>query len=93
MQLDVFVPRYSLAFEYQGQQHYDEVRLLGPREIYQQRDEEKRKACREKEITLVEIPFWWDLQVASLQATLHKARPDIVQAGNGTPIPVSCPEK
>ncbi len=29
MQLDIFVPQYKLAFEYQGIQHYDDHQFFG----------------------------------------------------------------
>src|SRR5437763_319392 len=93
MELDVFVPDYSLAFEYQGQQHYYDAYELGPQWAYQARDEEKREACRDKNITLIEIPYWWDQKKESLLATIHQYRNDIVSdAGNGIPIPNFPPE-
>jgi hypothetical protein len=75
MQLDVFVPEYSLAFEYQGRQHYWDVFVLGSQWHYEQRDREKREACHEKGITLVEVPYWWDDSKESLLATIQQLRP------------------
>ena len=46
MQIDVFVPAYSLAFEYHGVQHYQDVGFFSPQARYKLRDEEK-KAVRD----------------------------------------------
>jgi hypothetical protein len=61
MELDVYLPSLSLAFEYQGIQHYEDKFYFGTasRE-YSQRDKEKRAACKEIGITLIEVPYWWD---------------------------------
>jgi hypothetical protein len=56
IQLDIYLPKESLAFEYQGEQHYYEVHpFTSPQWKYSQRDEEKRIICRTKGITLVEV--------------------------------------
>ncbi len=86
MQLDVFVPELSLAFEYQGRQHFEDVFRFAPQKHYADRDLEKRIACKYANITLIEVPYWWDMELSSLQATIHKARPDIMEAGTGQPI-------
>ncbi len=33
--------------------------------------------CKAQGITLLEIPYWWDQQLSTLQATIHHIRPDI----------------
>jgi hypothetical protein len=93
MQLDVFLPELGLAFEYQGQQHFFDVYTLGQQWRYLERDEDKRLACKEKGITLIEVPFWWDFKKESLIATIHKVRPELISSpGSGTPIPTEMPE-
>jgi hypothetical protein len=57
------------------------------------RDKEKKTACSSQGITLIEIPFWWDLHIESLAATIIKYRPDLSPrfqgiVGYGNPIPV-----
>ena len=34
MQLDVWLPQYKLAFEYQGAHHYHDLMMFGTREMY-----------------------------------------------------------
>mgnify|MGYP003373223661 CR=1 FL=1 len=63
MELDIFVPRHRLGIEYHGRQHYIPVEHWGGEEnlrLIQARDSEKRLACKEAGITLVEVPFSWD---------------------------------
>lgn len=58
LELDFFYPRYNLAFEFQGQQHYKNVDVyhrigsLGERKT---RDELKYSICKENGIFLVEL--------------------------------------
>ena len=79
MELDIFLPKEQLAFEYQGEQHFRDVYHLGtPWHQQRQRDEEKRKACKENEITLIEVPYWWNKETSTLAATIHKERNDLI---------------
>ena len=54
-----------------------------------ERDEEKRKACKENEITLIEVPYWWNKETSSLAATIQKERNDLIpySMNEGQPIP------
>ena len=53
MELDIWLPNLNLAFEYQGEQHYDDPKVM-------KRDEEKRNACEVAGIRLVEVPCTWN---------------------------------
>lgn len=70
-ELDIWIPKYKLAFEYNGIlmfMYWDS--LAGPHhyrvffnaEISQQiaRDNERRNMCKQLGITLIEVPYWWD---------------------------------
>lgn len=60
IEFDIFVPKWNLAFEYQGEHHFQEIPAFGPVDMYKQRDEEKVKICKEQSINLVLISFNWD---------------------------------
>ena len=78
MELDIYLPNEKLAFEYQGEHHYSDIYSLGNKWIQKQKDEEKRKLCAENDITLIEIPYWWDKQIPSLVSSIHKQRKDLI---------------
>lgn len=73
--IDVYVPEYRLAFEYQGIQHYQPVEVFGGVEGLQQReklDEEKRKKCLDNNIFLVEWKYDEPISEAVLRRKLKK---------------------
>jgi hypothetical protein len=45
-------------------------------------------------ITLIEIPYWWDNTIESLQATIHQSRPELIKAdvSKWNPIPKTMPD-
>jgi hypothetical protein len=87
MELDLYLPHECLAFEYQGEHHYVDVYGLGKGWQRKQLDEEKKSICLKLGITLIDIPYWWDLQLSSLVATIHKQRPDLIPSHeDGEPI-------
>ena len=92
-QLDIFIPELSLAFEYQGQQHFYDIYCFSSHSEYLRRDRQKQRACYLKGITLIEVPYWWDNQLDSLKTTIHYKRPDIIPyPGNGIPLPNQPPQ-
>ena len=46
----------------------------------QNRDAEKRSACAAKNITLIEVPYWWDHSKAQLE--------QMIEAGPGPASPI-----
>jgi hypothetical protein len=72
MELDIWIPELSLAFEYQGIQHYRISNVFESEFLRIQRnDMEKKKACQYHGITLISIPYWWDYTISSLAATIR----------------------
>lgn len=102
MELDIFLPDFNLALEYQGHQHFTWSYLIGSPSAIQERDAKKKEACERNGITLVAIPFWWNTQLGPLLATLLQSKPDIkdsipsellIQTSNIAPIPPDPPKK
>ena len=62
MEFDGYAPSLGLAFEYHGEQHYARSPFFhrGPRAFKQrqQDDEQKRRLCRRRKVTLLEVPYW-----------------------------------
>jgi hypothetical protein len=88
--VDIYIPSLSLAFEFQGEQHYSEAykkhgNLNENRSFFSnfeqrlKKDEEKRETCKRLGITLIEVPFWWDRKIDTLKTMIVNYRPDIAK--------------
>lgn len=80
LELDVYLPELELGIEYNGEHHYHDNPFFGGLELYQRRDNEKRKICQEKGIKLVTIPYWWDNTIQSFVATLYWSFPELIES-------------
>lgn len=88
IELDIFIPSLSLAFEHHGEQHYQSQDFIS-KQLQERmvKDRERRMKCDMAGITLIEIPYWVQLKSEDIQATIHRVRPDIIQdKGCGNPI-------
>ena len=79
LEIDIFVPSINLGFEYQGEQHYDDMpQAFGHLESYHFRDKFKQSLCDQQNISLINIPYWWDLSsssiIHSINQTIHFTR-------------------
>jgi ATP-dependent DNA ligase len=109
-ELDFFFPQLNIAVEYQvsltcyfmftlfqGQQHFRNVMHFhhaGTLDEGKSRDMTKSALCKQKGITLIEIPYWWDRSYESLAATVYSYRPDVfLEPQTGTPIPLTPNER
>ena len=71
IELDLFIPSFNLAMEYQGQHHFDEIpNAFAPSDSYKTRDHHKRELCKQNSIPLLIIPYWWDKSIGSLHSSL-----------------------
>lgn len=69
-----------LAFEYQGEHHYENLSYFTtPTSKVQEFDNLKLSKCIELGITLVQVPFWWDLRKNSLVKLTRSQRPDLLR--------------
>lgn len=62
--LDIFIPKHSVALEFQGAQHDKPVEYFGGEKAFQatkRRDERKRKLCLENGVRLLEVRPGYEL--------------------------------
>eukprot|EP01114_Cavostelium_apophysatum_P011042 TRINITY_DN25212_c0_g1_i1.p1 TRINITY_DN25212_c0_g1~~TRINITY_DN25212_c0_g1_i1.p1 ORF type:complete len:362 (+),score=57.95 TRINITY_DN25212_c0_g1_i1:64-1149(+) len=78
IEFDIFVPSKNLAFEYQGQQHYDNNAMFTNTFAQTTLDDEKKAIALKEGIDVIEVPYWWDGTKGSLVATIRKIRPDLL---------------
>ncbi len=92
MELDGYCSKLSLAFEYQGIQHYKETKFSRRssmrRTLTQQKkdDAEKRKLCLENDVHLIEIPC--KVELDDVPAYIFAAVKDL-----SVPVRIRRPEK
>jgi hypothetical protein len=87
--VDIFVPEWNMALEYQGGQHFQQtwhgdvreysisfkLRLFLTLNSQQQRDREKQKFFDDSRISLIQIGHPWRGNWSQLRATIRQARP------------------
>ena len=80
MELDIWIPELKLGIEYQGEFHFmthwgyrgmDDIPQNKKLTTVQARDEEKRRACEKKGITLLEVDYTWDRKAESILKMLE----------------------
>ena len=59
LEFDIFIPSFNLAFEYQGEHHYNDIQI-SMFDRYQVRDKEKKNLSLRNHFHLVLIPYWWN---------------------------------
>eukprot|EP00026_Physarum_polycephalum_P002684 Phypoly_transcript_02692.p1 GENE.Phypoly_transcript_02692~~Phypoly_transcript_02692.p1 ORF type:complete len:862 (+),score=102.64 Phypoly_transcript_02692:87-2672(+) len=93
LEIDVYVPEFKLAFEYQDKHHYISTWYSGePLADIQKKDNYKKKIMEEKGFTLIAVPCWWDGELSSLAAVICQRRKDLdlfTQLGLPPGIPFS----
>ena len=60
MELDVYVPKVKLGFEYQGQQHFKPIELFGGEQAFIEqvkRDALKKKICADRGIEIIYVYY------------------------------------
>ena len=76
VEIDIFLPKYNIGFEYHGEHHYQDIAAFGPLELYKQRDKEKEELCKKYHVELNIIPYWWNGSAENLISyfTSHKLK-------------------
>jgi len=77
---DIYLPSLKLAFEYQGQQHYEEnITVFNIKESVNrvQKEKLKQRICQQLGITVVEVPYWWNKRKEYIATEIARVRPDI----------------
>jgi hypothetical protein len=98
VELDLYIPSMSLAFEYHGSHHYKQTHR-GDLSKQITRDEEKVDLCRKANITLIRIPYKWSGNIEDLKATIAHYRSDffpngaIIEGQVIHPVPSNSPQK
>jgi len=75
LEIDIWIPVLKLAIEYQGEQHFQAVEHWGGEEGLRkrkERDQKKRKLCREFGYDLIEFRYDEDLTVDVVEKKLRK---------------------
>ena len=58
---DFYLPEYNIIIEYNGEQHYEPVKIFGGKKKYEEtilRDKIKQDYCKNHNIKLIIIPYW-----------------------------------
>eukprot|EP01125_Pyxidicula_operculata_P010418 TRINITY_DN3427_c0_g1_i2.p1 TRINITY_DN3427_c0_g1~~TRINITY_DN3427_c0_g1_i2.p1 ORF type:complete len:219 (+),score=22.17 TRINITY_DN3427_c0_g1_i2:212-868(+) len=91
-EFDIWIPSLKLAFEYQGEHHYSPLPTFlaaaNDVDVYARRDQSKRDVCILENITLIEVPFWWDGTKESLGALIIHKRDDLLVDYDFTSVPL-----
>eukprot|EP00026_Physarum_polycephalum_P001189 Phypoly_transcript_01190.p1 GENE.Phypoly_transcript_01190~~Phypoly_transcript_01190.p1 ORF type:complete len:754 (+),score=55.74 Phypoly_transcript_01190:1305-3566(+) len=92
LEIDIWIPSLNICFEFQDPYHYGVYWNSNyTLEFVQSRDATKSKMLRQRRDTLIEVPIWWDGLSASLGATIHFYRPDLLSSqshASASPIPL-----
>ena len=72
LEFDIFIPSLNIAFEYQGEHHFDDIPSGFPLlEFSQLNDKVKEDLSLLHSIRLIAIPYWWDKSFTSLLSSLN----------------------
>lgn len=73
--LDIYIPEYKIAIEYQGAQHYEPIDFFGGQEAFEktvERDKRKKQLCEKNNCILIYVEKGYDLNELLLKITEMK---------------------
>jgi hypothetical protein len=74
MELDVYIPKFRLGFEYQGHQHFRPIELFGGEKTYFEqvkRDKLKKEICEKRGVNLIYVYYDEKLSVNLIKAKIE----------------------
>ncbi len=83
---DIYLPKYKIAIEYQGKQHFEPVEYFGGEDSFknqQQRDKRKLELSKENDITLIYVNYWEDLSPELVKEKVDKVLQEREKNENG----------
>ena len=86
MELDIYVPRFRVGVEYQGQQHYHSVEAWGGEEALrktQERDALKVELCKQAGVKLVTVDYTEPLTDEHIRQVLIASGIPVDRDGSG----------
>jgi hypothetical protein len=75
MRFDIWIPSLNVAIEYQGIQHFVEDKFIhwdGKVDMQCRADMRREFACKSVNISLLNVPFWWDFDASILAQWLNQ---------------------
>jgi len=74
LELDIYLKNLSLAFEFQGENHFFDCQFFGECQTQIDRDVHKGFLCMKRGIRLVEVPYWWTKEAfrSTLTSVCHE---------------------
>ena len=80
---DIYFPKYNIAVEYNGKQHYEAINLFGGDDMFiiqQERDTLKRQKCKDNSCELIELMYNYKddkfYEVVNIISTIIKKKND-----------------
>jgi len=74
LEFDAVVRSCGVVLELQGVHHFFDVITLGESSTHIARDVEKAVACARRNLSVIEVPQWWDGHPHSLVKTIERLR-------------------
>jgi len=78
-EIDIYCKNVAIAFEYQGVQHFENVKHFSKYSLYKFRDNMKKKWCSAMGISLISIDWEWDRTTSQLASLIQNLRGDLQQ--------------